>query len=249
MSTRTSIITRSEALWAGCALLIAMGWDRAVWLWTSRAGEARLRWLEDLYGLGAVWKAASGGAWADTVVGVGYTLVYAFGRIWLWLALGALVVFGGFVQRDPAGARAALRRGVFIVLVPIAAGLGAELLKLVSRRQRPELSDGLYRFKPLAGDATSAEFWSTSGLGLASSHASVAVGAAVAAGLVFPRWRWALWAMAVLCCASRIAVGAHYLSDVLAGAVIGVLAHRAIYAWDRRNNGGAPMPAGPRHAR
>ncbi|MBY0261528.1 MAG: phosphatase PAP2 family protein, partial [Phycisphaerales bacterium] len=147
---------------------------------------------------------------------------------------------------DAAGAKRSIRRGVFVVLVPIAAGIGAELLKLLSRRMRPETGDGFYRFKPIAGSVTSPEFWSTSGLGLASSHASVAVGAALAAGLVLPRWRWVLVAMAVLCCMSRLAVGAHYLSDVLAGAAIGVLCFRAIYAWDRRNNAGAPMPSGQR---
>lgn len=239
-----AILSRAEAVGGLCAMLIAMGWDRAVWLMTTRAGVPRLGWLEGLYGVPAVWRAAGAGAVQEALLAAGYTVVYAFGRVWIWLALGALIVFGGFVQPDAEGAKRSIRRGVFVVLVPIAAGIGAELLKLLSRRMRPETGDGFYRFKPLAGALTSPEFWSTSGLGLASSHASVAVGAALAAGLVLPRWRWALAAMAALCCLSRLAVGAHYLSDVLAGAAIGVLCFRAIYAWDRRNNAGAPMPSG-----
>ena len=243
---RRVILSRTEALWAACVLLVAMGWDRAVWLLSTRAGTPRLVWLEGLYGVPAAYRAAASGAWLDAAIAAGYTAIYAFGRVWIWLALGALVVFGGFVQPDAAGAKRSLRRGVFIVLVPVAAGIGAELLKLLSRRQRPEFGDGFYRFKLPAGSPGSAEFWSTSGLGLASSHASVAVGAALAAGLVFPSWRWVLLVLAALCCASRLAVGAHYFSDVLAAAAIGVLCFRAIYAWDLSNNAGAPMPSGPR---
>jgi membrane-associated phospholipid phosphatase len=70
-----------------------------------------------------------------------------------------------------------------------------------------------------------------------SGHASTAFAAAVAAGLVHPRLRLPLLGLAALVALSRVWLGVHYLTDVLAGAALGTavalalwLAGRAIIA-------------------
>lgn len=54
-----------------------------------------------------------------------------------------------------------------------------------------------------------------------SGHAATAFAAAVAVGLVHPRLRRPLLAFAALVALSRVWLGVHYLTDVLAGAALG----------------------------
>ena len=94
-------------------------------------------------------------------------------------------------------------------------GLMAEGLKLAVRRHRPsEANDGRHVYDWFAGAVEGR------GLGLASSHAGVAFGAA------FALWRWSPPAGAVAltlalgCSATRVLSGAHFVSDVYAAAVL-----------------------------
>jgi len=45
----------------------------------------------------------------------------------------------------------------------------------------------------------------------------------VALAILFPRWRLLWYALAILVSMSRVIIGAHYLSDVLAGAYVAVM--------------------------
>jgi membrane-associated phospholipid phosphatase len=56
-----------------------------------------------------------------------------------------------------------------------------------------------------------------------SGHASTAFAAGVAVGLVHPRLRVPLLALAALIAVSRVWLGVHYLSDVLVGAALGTV--------------------------
>ena len=55
-----------------------------------------------------------------------------------------------------------------------------------------------------------------------SGHTVTAFATALALGWFAPRLRWPLFALAVLIGLSRVGVGAHYPSDVLAGAALGL---------------------------
>ena len=63
---------------------------------------------------------------------------------------------------------------------------------------------------------------SSRGLGFPSSHAVVAFGAAAILSRMFPRARVVWYAAAVGCAVSRLLAHAHYLSDVVAAALIGI---------------------------
>ena len=54
-----------------------------------------------------------------------------------------------------------------------------------------------------------------------STHAATAFAAAVAVSLVHPRLRWPLVVLASLVSVSRVWLGVHYPTDVLAGAALG----------------------------
>jgi membrane-associated phospholipid phosphatase len=74
--------------------------------------------------------------------------------------------------------------------------------------------------------------WSTAQLGLPSSEAAVAFGAAAILARLFPA-TWALWyGVALGCAVTRVASGAHFLSDVVLAALVGYVV--ALILWRRR---------------
>jgi undecaprenyl-diphosphatase len=103
-------------------------------------------------------------------------------------------------------------------------GLLAEVLKLVIRRERPGPHDGEWVFRAFLDNP-----WSTKALGLPSSHAMTAFAGAAMASYLFPRTApvWIAWAVA--CAWTRVAVQAHFLSDVALAAIAGWLVARTLF--------------------
>jgi membrane-associated phospholipid phosphatase len=121
------------------------------------------------------------------------------------------------------------------LLLFFAAGLGglaAEVMKLLARRERPNVEIGEYVFR-----GWTEQTLNTGGLGLASSHAGVALGAAFMLARLFPRARYVWYTLGVGCAYSRVAAGAHFLSDVV---VSGVLAFLVVALLWRRFGAVAP---------
>jgi membrane-associated phospholipid phosphatase len=102
------------------------------------------------------------------------------------------------------------------------AGLMADLAKLLIQRFRPRefKYDGgvLSTFGPIfnLGNGHGSQSFP-------SAHAASAVGLAVALSRLYPQGRPLFVALATLACLQRMESGAHFLSDVLAGAAIGYL--------------------------
>ena len=116
-------------------------------------------------------------------------------------------------------------RGALLVAGAAVGGIVAELTKIVLRRLRPgDLGD--YAFRPW-GERT----FSSGGLGLPSSHALVAFGAAAVLARMFPRAWWVWWPLAWGCALTRVAAGAHFLSDVVVAAVLGWLVGAMVWRW------------------
>ena len=134
-----------------------------------------------------------------------------------------------FLSRgDPAHARApAADRwaaagfplgGVLAAVSYTVASVLANILKPAFDRPRPPAGHPeLHPLVALSGSAS-----------MPSGHAAGAFAAAVAVGLVHPRLRWPLLLLAGLIALSRVLLGVHYLSDVIAGAALGcVVAYAA----------------------
>jgi undecaprenyl-diphosphatase len=86
------------------------------------------------------------------------------------------------------------------------------ILKPVFDRPRPFLVDAgitVIDAKPTSGS-------------LPSGHAAMAVAGAIAGSRMLPGSAWVWWPLAVLVAVSRVYIGVHWPSDVLAGAVIGL---------------------------
>jgi undecaprenyl-diphosphatase len=122
---------------------------------------------------------------------------------WLWYSLGCiLLVFGG-PKRFMAvlAASAASVTGIFLF----------KLLKRVSHRKRPCHLEPHCWSRVLPPDQFS----------FPSGHSITAFAMAICIGMFYPQLQGALLFIAVCIATSRIILGMHFLSDVIAGAAIG----------------------------
>ncbi len=102
-----------------------------------------------------------------------------------------------------------------LVLGPTLGGLSAEVLKLLSRRLRPDPEQFVYAFRSFAEGP-----FSNRGMGLPSSHTLVAFAGAFALARLFPRARWVFYVLAAGCGLSRVMATAHFLSDTVVAACV-----------------------------
>jgi membrane-associated phospholipid phosphatase len=113
-------------------------------------------------------------------------------------------------------------RAFFVATAIAVPSLAATLLKHVVGRLRPRYFEslGAFDFDPLSLAASKASF--------PSGHATTAAALIIAIGALAPRWRRPAVALAGIVFVSRVAIEAHYVSDVLAGALLGIAGARAV---------------------
>jgi len=73
--------------------------------------------------------------------------------------------------------------------------------------------------------------WKVEYAGMPSGHATNAFAAAVAIGALWPRARPFMWAYAIVIALTRVALTAHFPSDVLAGAFVGAAGALLVRRW------------------
>ncbi|MFS8038191.1 phosphatase PAP2 family protein [Xanthobacter sp. AM11] len=146
-----------------------------------------------------------------------------FSGVVLWpLGLGILYVLALVPALDAMGRRVAasmLARLGFLFLAIAPVGLLVAIVKHLLGRARPHAAFLMKGPNPqLTFDWL---VWKSSFASFPSGHSTTAFAAAVALAALFPRARVALIALAVPVAATRIVLGSHYPSDVIAGAAIG----------------------------
>jgi membrane-associated phospholipid phosphatase len=107
--------------------------------------------------------------------------------------------------------------GILFLVLAALPGLFTTIVKHIFGRARPLVGGSLnpYLFSPFT--------WPAAYASLPSGHATTVFSVLVAFGTLWPRARTILWIYALLIAVSRVVVTAHYPSDVLAGAVVGVV--------------------------
>lgn len=168
---------------------------------TPLSPEARLLWLERELSFGR-W--IHGAAARDWVV----SLLVAVSRIadgWIWYgAVAVLPLVGG-----PQGTSVSIRLvavGVFDLATYV-------ILKRWVARPRPYAACSDIRACTKALDQYS----------FPSGHTLHAVACSVVLTAYYPHLAWVVWPFAGLVALSRLVLGLHYLSDVIAGAALGAL--------------------------
>ena len=113
----------------------------------------------------------------------------------------------------------------YVFVAVLCANLVTEVLKYAIGRGRPFVGGkaNAFNFVPFTG--TEAYF------SLPSAHAVTAFALAFAVGAVWPRLRLFMFAYALLIAMSRLVLLAHHPSDVVAGAMVGILVSVAVRYW------------------
>jgi membrane-associated phospholipid phosphatase len=140
---------------------------------------------------------------------------------WMLIPTGAAIAVALVLRKRHVGFRNSAAYGLIastigFVFVGIGgAGLIANLTKNIVGRARPELYDsvGPLAFKPFAFDADWASF--------PSGHATNIFAFATVIGMLWPKGRVLLYTLAAWIAASRVLIGEHYFTDVVAGAILG----------------------------
>ncbi|HWC72730.1 MAG TPA: phosphatase PAP2 family protein [Gemmatimonadales bacterium] len=140
------------------------------------------------------------------------------GYVPLWALIALAFVLHDWRPRLRATLWSASRRGLLLFGAVALAGLAAEVLKLTLRRERPGLTDGAHVSRPWADHP-----FSSAQLGLPSSEVAVAFAAAAILARMFPEARGLWYAVAIGCALTRVVSGAHFMSDVVLGALVGYL--------------------------
>lgn len=247
MSTTRELVERTTArggpvlrrmlahLGAWLALLVRPPFARA------DGGRTVPGWgVSALIGLGAIAAVAAAMAFFDAWAVARQRdfpawVVEVFGRItdfgksgWFLWPAAILVVTAAALARPALGRLANLMILSLVVrleFVFFAIGIPALTVSIVKRligRARP--SDwGPFHYVPFS--------WRPDYAALPSGHSTAAFAAAFAIGAIWPRARLPMWIYAGVIAVSRVAVHAHFPSDVVAGAFVGVLGAILVRNW------------------
>lgn len=119
---------------------------------------------------------------------------------------------------------------VFLIFSGIlCASVVGEILKVCIGRFRPVFYDalGITGFHPFSFD------WAFNSM--PSGHAFATFAGLVMVGMLKPKYKWLTWGGAIVIGLSRIAIGAHWPTDVLLGAFIGMVMADLVLAFMRRD--------------
>jgi membrane-associated phospholipid phosphatase len=124
------------------------------------------------------------------------------------------------------------RKPLYVAVSVIVSGIAVNLIKAFLGRYRPVryFENGDYGFNFLELSASMRSF--------PSGHTTTAFAVAVALGLLFPRTRILWWSVAGLVGLGRIATGAHFPSDVVAGAWLGTVTAMVLSVYFTRKSSG-----------
>lgn len=131
---------------------------------------------------------------------------------WSMTAAGLVTVYWCWRRRW------ALANASAYVFFAIACTLVVHLFKLLVGRARPKLyfDDGFYGFEPFKLGYDYSAY--------PSGHSAVAGALGVSVWMVCPNWlRWPVLVLTVLIALSRVLITAHWLGDVMAGYLLGVV--------------------------
>jgi undecaprenyl-diphosphatase len=210
----------------------------------SRRAEAARRWARHslwltvsigvaiivlMYALDATeigWMPPRGTAWLWPV-----RILTDFGKsaYVLWALAAILLVIALVFPRARGAARSLLiavgTRILFIFLAVLLPVLMGEVIKDVVGRGRPFVGGqaNAFNFSHFSGSEAYASF--------PSGHATTAFALAFAVSAVWPHLRGAMLIYAVTIAASRLVLLAHHPSDVVAGALLGVIGAMLVRYW------------------
>ena len=146
-----------------------------------------------------------------------FKIITNLGRAEVYLVPSGILCIAAFIcSRRGKATQGIARKAIYVFLTVAVSGIVVDICKPIFGRARPKLlfNDQIYGFTFFNLDH---EYFS-----FPSGHSATALGAAVALFWFFPRYRIICFIMGTVVAFSRLAVVAHYVSDVVAGCLIGI---------------------------
>ena len=173
---------------------------------------------------------------------------------WYLVTAGLVLLVAGATDWQKHGNRARSRLALFFGQAAYAfaavalSGTMTNFFKIIVGRARPRLFEqfGSLHFQPLTTGYDFASY--------PSGHSTTAGAVTMILMLWFPKFRWAILTGGLIVAGTRVMVGAHYASDVVAGFSVGLLIALFVARWLARRTlvfrivGQATLPA-PRYLR
>ncbi len=163
-------------------------------------------------------------AWFDRVTDLGRSSWFLTPIALVLLSMAALASPTLSATSQRVLAAIAIRLGFLFSAIALP-GLVVTVLKRLVGRARPLVGGSVDPFLYLPFG------WNVEYASLPSGHATDAFAAAMAIGALWPKARPWMWTYAIIIAASRVVLTAHFPSDVLAGAAIGVAGVLLVRAW------------------
>ncbi|HEY1747947.1 MAG TPA: phosphatase PAP2 family protein, partial [Xanthobacteraceae bacterium] len=129
----------------------------------------------------------------------------------------------------PFGARGVLEvfaaRAGFLFIAISLPGLFDTVIKRMIGRARPYVGehDNPFSYMPF--------IWRPDYASMPSGHSTTAAAAAIAIGAIWPHARPVVWLYALIIMSARVLMNVHHPSDVIAGALVGVIGASMIRRW------------------
>jgi membrane-associated phospholipid phosphatase len=203
---RAYVRLAAGALVAGCAILAVMVLADG---WVAETMKRSPRWLIVLF---------------DQLTDFGKSGWFLWPTGILLLAVAALASPAlRFIDRLTLAA-VGLRLAFLFTAVAVPS-LVVTIVKRIIGRARPyvgEYADPFLYLQPV---------WRSDYASMPSGHATTAFAVAVAIGLIWPRLRALMLAYALVIAVSRVVLDAHYVSDVMAGAIVGAVGALLVRDW------------------
>ncbi len=157
-----------------------------------------------------------------TVFGLSGWFLYSLGIILMFLAALTGPSLPPFAQEIMV--LFAARVGFLFTAIAVPSLFGTIVKRLVGRA-RPFVAplDDPFVYMPLA--------WQPEYASMPSGHATTAAAAAIAFGAIWPRWRVVMWLYAFIIMLTRVFLNVHHPSDVLAGALVGIVGALLVRRW------------------
>jgi membrane-associated phospholipid phosphatase len=118
----------------------------------------------------------------------------------------------------------AARCGFLFVAIALPSLFDTTVKRLIGRA-RPYVGnhDNPFAYKPF--------IWRPEYASMPSGHATTAAAAAIAIGAIWPRTRPLMWLYALIIMSTRVVINVHHPSDVLAGALVGIVGALMVRRW------------------
>jgi membrane-associated phospholipid phosphatase len=207
----------------------------------KRSNRSRLRWKNVVVFAAIIVVGTVACSWVDYPVYQWFVSIDTGAEDWhrmfrvcgylpVWLIVAAALALVDSTDMKLVGLGATLTRATLLLAPVLLTGALVEVLKIVIRRERPDMHAGLWVFRPFSDG-----LFHGGGLSTPSSHAGVAFAAAWCLCRLYPRASVVWIGLAVGCAVTRVMNHSHWVSDVFLSAMLSYAAVDLVWRWHERS--------------